>query len=272
MEAFGLRRVGLNIGAAIGPALGFWCFHVSPLRGFLVAGMLSLALGAAALLLLPETRSRAVGEPAPNEQAAWSTVLQDKALWLIVLAGAGFLGAARMVDSFLVLAIAGSVPAWVIPALFSLNAILVTILQLPINRALTGRSLGAMLLSGGVLYAVAWFGLAASLTTVNVLAMTVVMTFGELIAAAALGVFVALIALAALRGRYEACSNLRETGRAIVPALGGFVMAGYGVSTNNVLTGVMLLLSGALGVWADALAGERTRAHCVIGRHRYCLQ
>jgi hypothetical protein len=117
-----------------------------------------------------------------------------------------------------------------------------------------------MLLGGGVVYAVAWFGLAASLTTANVLAMTVVMTFGELIAAAALGVFVALIAPAALRGRYEACANLREMSRAIVPAFGGFVMAGHGARTLFVLTGVMLLLSGALGMWADALAGERTRS------------
>lgn len=259
MEAFGLRRVGLNIGAAIGPVLGFWCFQVLPLLGFLLAGVLSLALGAAALVWLPETKSHTGDERAPNEREAWGTVLRDGALWMFVLAGAGFMGAARIVDSFLVLAIVGNAPAWLIPTLFSLNAVLVSVLQLPINRALKGRSLGTILMAGGVLYALSWFGLAASLHTVNVLILTVVMTFGELIAAAALGVFVSLIAPPKLRGRYEAAANVRETGRAIVPALGGFVMVGYGASTLFLLMGIMLLLSGAIGVWANALAGERTR-------------
>lgn len=101
MEAFGLRRVSVNIGAAIGPFLGFWCAKIAPQAGFLVAGAINLGLGGFMLVFIPETRPTTNSQHSTSERAAWHTILHDPALWLFIAATSCILGANRMLDSYL---------------------------------------------------------------------------------------------------------------------------------------------------------------------------
>lgn len=267
MEAYGLRRVSLNIGAAVGPLLGFWFFSHAPTGGFLAAGGITLALGLLVLAFIPETRpaaaavpalGRAGGAAAASQPAPAGTVLMDGALWLIILSSLLATGVYRLFDSFVPIAIEGQVPAWVYPAMLTLNATMVILLQLPLNMWLSRFRMGGVLLAGGLLYAAGWAGLALPPGVIGLFLFTAIFTLGEMVHAAGGGTFIAAIAPEQWRARFEGLYNLRELGPMFTPLLGGALMRDAGSGALFLVCAGVMLLAGWLGWWADRVAGART--------------
>lgn len=263
MEALGLRRVGLNIGAAVGPAIGAWFFSYAPRAGFLVAGAISLVLGMLFLLTVPETmpagQSGRANPGGGRPGGGWRAVLADRAMLLFLLSGAAGVGCYRLFDSYLGILVTERLSAWVFPAMVAFNAVLVIILQLPINMALREHRLGSLLLAGSALYMAGWAGFAVpGLGTVFV--STAIFTLGEMVHSAGSNTFVAAIAPPHLRGRYEGFNNLRELGRSVVPLGAGYLMAAGGDNWLFVLAVAAAAASGLLGWAADRVAAARANA------------
>lgn len=257
LEAFGLRRVGRNVGAIVGPILGFWLFLYAPVAGFLVAGAATLLMWLVVLLKIPETRVLHTGATV-KEAGAWSAVFSDKALLIYLLAGIGFKGCERFFDSYLPALLQGRVDDWLVPGVLVVNALVVIGLQLPVSIHVSRYRLGTVFLVGGLIYGAAWTGFGLPVGTFALLVLTVVLAVGEILEMAASSVFVPMIAPQALRGRYEGAANLAEVGAALMP-----VLVGYGlpvVGTYGVFVGIGLVAAaaGLLGWWADRLAGERS--------------
>lgn len=258
-EVYGLRRVGRNSGAVIGPALGFWFFLHAPQGGFLAAGVLTLAMAWVHYRMMPETSGTPPEGAAgpPSEAGAWRTVFADRALLLFLPAGIGFTACERFFNSYFPVAMGNRLDDWVFPALLVLNAVLVLALQIPVNVWLGGRQTARVFVLGGTLWALglAWFAL--PVTLVGAFAATAVLTLGEVAQKAVISLFVPTIAPPDSRGRYEGAAGLMELGGLFMPLLAGYLLPTVGQVGTVLAMAVLALGSGLVGVWAARAAAER---------------
>jgi MFS family permease len=123
----------------------------------------------------------------------------------------------------------------------SLNGLVVILLELPMT-IVTGRHPRRPVIAAGMLLTGIGFALTAWATEVPLLALTVLIwTIGEIAAAPVSQAYVADIAPAHLRGRYQGAFGLTfALGLVLAPALG---TAAYGASPTG-----LWLSCGALGV------------------------
>lgn len=262
-EVFGLRRVSLNVGAAIGPVIGLVLYHWIPSVGFWIAGAANIAVGLYLATAVPEThpaRGRKSGpvQPATNgdmtEWQAWSVTLRDGILWLWLLATGLTWGVYRLVDTYLPVHLGNQgVPAWVYGVLLPINAVICVVVQLPLNYWLRQARIGLVLLTATVPYALGFLGFGFTRLPVLVIGSMLLFTTAEVLQASAQPRFIPELAPPELRGRYMGMQGLQDLGRAAVPFAGGWVMARWGGYTLFVSAAVLAITAGTLALLADSL-------------------
>jgi predicted MFS family arabinose efflux permease len=244
---FALHRLAVNLGMAVGPLAGGLIAHHSYRWVFWTDGLSTLA-GAAMLGLLLKAPP---GPELPQGHAPGASPWRDRHLAFLLLP---FLPALMVFFQ-----IEGTLPLWVVRdlglgsrffgLLFTVNTLLIVVLEVPLNLAMGHWRHGQQLLLGCLCLAFG-FGLTAWATgTWTLVFTTIIWTFGEMILFPAMSDAVATLAPPDRRGEYMGLLSLCfAAALALGPWLGvlGYAKAGPRIvwlATFAVAGGAGLLLS-----------------------------
>jgi MFS family permease len=271
-EAFGVLRIGGNLGWALGPAIGGFLAALSYASLFYVAA--GVLLIAAILIALkveetsPRHRRRAQGEPASIEEipavgptspgrgfelSSIGDTLRDRVfLRYCLITFIFFTVMAQLMSTLSVYVVEWTRHTQVeLGILYTLNGLMVVFLQFPVVRLLTPFRLTTAMVAGSLLYVVGYgmMGMGSSLALLAV-AMFVV-TSGEIISSPASMNLVANFSSDQVRGRYMGVYGLFNSfGWSIGPLVGGVLLdvaGGRSLLLWGPIAGLMLLAT--FGYW-----------------------
>jgi MFS family permease len=279
---FVLIRLAINLGMSVGPAVGGLLIAGSIHALFLTDAVTSLAAGTLLLAALPRLRRLAPSSRPPADAAAGEDVaaaaeaaeaeLATGAVPLPVVAGApgsvlsdrtflGFLLANTIVFAvffqhlsalplFMVRNL-GLSPA-VYGLMFTINTLLIVLLEVPLNAAMADWPLARSLSLGSLVTALGFGGIGLTHEVWGVLSMTIVFTFGEMILFPSASSYASQHAPAGRRGAYMgAFSMTGAIAFATGPWAGTAVLARWGPA---VLWGACFVAAGLAAVMLARLA------------------
>lgn len=225
VSAFAMYRLAINLGAAVGPAVGGLVAERSFFLIFLGDAITSAVFGIVALLALPNHDRR----PHETKRGAGSvrTMLADRAFLLFLVANV--FSVLAYVQSHSTFALQVTVRGFSNAAyggLLSLNGLLVMLIELPIT-SITQRLRPRRVMSLGFLLIGIGFGLTTVAYSVPFLALTVVIwTLGEIVSMPVASAYVADAAPADMRGRYQGAFGATfGVGLIFGPSLGTLVFS-----------------------------------------------
>jgi len=253
VRAFGLRRLAMNLGMSLGPAMGGVLAAYSYLWLFFVEASVSLA-AAGLLWTLFHHRRHPVDQRRPDYTATVSRGATPRSPWrdgvFLVLVGLVTLLVTVLCQLFgaypLTLSDEYHLPEYTIGLVFTLNTLVIVVFQMPILHAverfdaLQVIGLGAFLLCAGF----ALLPLTSSLGPIGVTVL--VWTLGEMLTTPLLEGFVARRSSVESRGQYMGLFSAAFSLAFVLAPLGGtWVYEVWGYRT-------LWFLCGALGVmlWA----------------------
>jgi predicted MFS family arabinose efflux permease len=203
---FALHRLSVNLGMAVGPALGGFIAHHSYRWVFWTEGLSTLA-GATLLGLLLKRQTK---PPRVHGRQPGTSPWRNKHLAFLLLPFIPVLMVFFQIE--------GALPLWVVHdlglgsrffgLLFTVNTLLIVLLEVPLNLALGHWPHGRLLLLGSLCLALG-FGFTAWATGYTMLILTtVIWTFGEMILFPAMNDAVATLAPPDRRGEYMGLLSL----------------------------------------------------------------
>lgn len=291
-EAYGLFRIAMNVGSALGPLVGMVMFFLSPQIVFNTAAAVLLIFLVITYIWVPET----VG-PSQEVQAS----ADEKAHFLKkMIAGSGyeFLFKDHLFLLFLVSGIFGSIAysqsmitfplyldsahhasntvGWAEPVLgttitawlneqlssgaklfallLSMNSLIVVVFQLPITRWVARYPVGIVLSIGALLEAVGLLMLSGSLLLGWLVFSFTVFTIGEMLKAPTSTQLIADLSPEDMRGRYMGAASLQWViGNGTAPVLGGFFLDHYSGSAVMLAAGAIGIISAWGFLWVSRL-------------------
>ena len=252
-EAYGLVRIGGNLGWALGPALGG--FLLASLHYSWLFGVATLMRGIALIFALITVKESFVGCQEHITLRSIFKAGQDRSfLGFTLLCLLLFLAMGQMSTTLSVYTVerAGFSDA-MYGSLRTLNGLMLVALQYPVTRALQRVSKKMALILGSCLYALGYFSMSlVGLYPVALAAMAVV-TLGEITIAPTTLAVVGEMSPATWRGRYMGFYGLSETlGVSTGPLLGGILLDDFPtgrVSIWGVIAGVALLAALGFTMW-----------------------
>ena len=272
-EAFGVLRIGGNLGWALGPAIGGFLAALSYASLFYVAAAVLLVAAILIALKVAETsprhRRRAPGEPAPPEEipavgpvppgrgfelSSIGATLRDRTfLRYCLITLVFFTVMAQLMSTLSVYVVEWTHHTKVeLGILYTLNGLMVVILQFPVVRLLTPYRLTTAMVAGSLLYVVGYGLMGAGSSFALLAASMFVVTSGEIVASPASMNLVANFSSEKVRGRYMGVYGLFNSfGWSIGPLVGGVLLdiaRGKPLLLWGPIAGLMLL--AALG-YAD---------------------
>ena len=208
-SAFAVYRLAINLGMAIGPAVGGILATIAFRYLFFVDGATSIAAGLVlAGATLPNSRKmpRKAGSPSTTTRLRLSTAAHADPRFLFFLLGV-------LPVCVIFFQHISSMPLYIVDdlgftprtfgLLFSLNCLLIVVLEIPLNAATAHWSHRRTLALGAILSG-AGYGAMAFATNVWTLAVTVVIwTFGEMLFFPASAAYATDVAPEARRGEYS---------------------------------------------------------------------
>jgi MFS family permease len=252
-SAYAVNRLAINLGMSIGPALGGFLATVSFRSMFVVDGGTTIL---AALVLMLTKWSAPTGgtrHHAESDHPRRSTILRDRKLLVFLIAeflvAVVFYQHESTLSLFLVNTLNFS-PAFY-GALFTINTLLIVALEVPINQATAHWPAAWALLSGCILFALGFGGLAIVATASGVLVTVVLWTFGEMMLFPAMAAYLGDIAPAAQRGAYMGAYSMSlSLALTFGPWVGTQILATWGPTTLWLIMFGFGALAAALMVYA----------------------
>ncbi|WDH77299.1 MFS transporter [Exiguobacterium marinum] len=225
-EAFGLLRMGHNIGAAFGPLLGSAVLFIDRELIFFTAAFVfalyALTLGYFIRESLPEFTE----DETPSNREVLRVFYNDRVFLIFIFAGIFISMGFSVVESMLPLFLKESLPTYTaqqnpFPYLLALNGIMVVLFQFPIASKLGNKPFGKVMLAGATVFGIGMILLAIvprtlfALDTPYVplvgilLAVYAFYTLGEMIMSPVQQTFIALIAPENMRGAYNGAASVQ---------------------------------------------------------------
>ncbi|MEH6889077.1 MFS transporter [Bacillus sp. JJ864] len=284
-EAYGLLRMGHNIGAAIGPILGASVALLSKTVIFMIASSSMLFYALLVLLLIQETLPKGaitqMNKEGETKQSVWKVVLQDKILLIYLLAGIVISMGFSQTEGMLPLhfdnelkGIFGTNNPY--PYLMAMNGLLVVLFQFQISKWATDKPVGKTMLYGAWLFGIGllaigwlpkWFGgmgTNATVVLVTLLIVYAIYTLGEMVMSPVQMTFVANLAPEHLRGTYMGAASLQWiTGSAFGPLLGGFLLDRLLGHVLFTILGIGCVIAGLIYISLDRLVEQRQKDNMV---------
>lgn len=259
VTAFAMFRLAINIGWALGLALGGLLADRSFSFLFVGDALTSATFGAISLAALPHGTRTSRGEDRLLGGATRS-ILADRGF--ILFLGSVLIGSAiymQNVSTFPLHIRADGFSNTVYGILQGLNGAFVVLLELPISAVTQRRSRTSMVALGGLLIGLAFASLMFAHTIPALVAMVFVWTLGEMVSSPPASAFVADRSLEHTRGRYQAALGaMFALGAVIGPLLG---TSTYAVDPDVLWAacGVAGLLSAGLALAAGRLPAPATQ-------------
>jgi MFS family permease len=233
-DGYGVLRVAVNLAVTIGPAIGGLMAGVSYLLLFVMDCVISFAAALLVARSLPETKPAVpeghVQDSMLQTVKGYGIVFTDKLLLVIITL--------TMFTAIVYLQINSSLSVYLrdlygisaqqYGTIFSLNALIVVVMQFSITKQVKKFQPLWMMALGNLLYAggFAMYGFVKGYPAF-LLAM-VVITLGEMVIAPVIQTVVAYIAPHDMRGRYMAAFQIgRQSAAAIGPLVAGVVLDNY---------------------------------------------
>jgi MFS family permease len=255
LHAYGLVRIAVNVGAVLGPMLaGFILSGGNYDTAFLLTAFSNLAFTLMVLLGVPETRPDHPRHPGARTGGGYREVFSDRLFVLFVLAGILVGTSYAQLETTLPLHLTKQLqlPMRSYSTLLALNGALVVVCQAPLTWLVAPWRTGRTLALSSALYAVGFGSYALLSTLPPLLAMMVVITLAEMLAAPSLSRFVADLAPPHLRGRYMAVSGLSwAAGGVVGPVLGGSLMAAFGGASVWLVAGALCAATVPFYLWLE---------------------
>ena len=242
---FALHRLSVNLGMAVGPALGGFIAHHSYRWVFWTDGFSTLA-GALVLTLV----LKGPGLPTPDHgHAPGGSPWRDRHLAFLLIPFSLVLMVFFQIE--------GTLPLWVVRdlnlgstffgLLFTVNTLLIVLLEVPLNLAMAHWTHGRQLLLGALCIAVGFGSIAWARGRLSLIGTTVIWTFGEMILFPAMSDAVATLAPPDRRGEYMGLLSLAF---AFALALGPWLgVLTYAKAGPKVLWLSTFGLAGLAGLW-----------------------
>ena len=259
--AFALSRLGVNLGMSLGPAVAGFVVQVSFTAIFVLDAATSLLAGALLVLATRGGGAGAAGGPAAaSPERAGKTATSsggrpirraygDAAFLYFVLAilpvEIVFFQDQSTLPLFLVRDLGLRESAYGL--LFTINTLLITLLEVPLVAALSGWSYRRTLALGALFIGAGFGSLVLAQGFAGIAATVVIWTFGEMIFVPASAAYVAEAAPPGRRGEYIGVYSMSFSAAfALAPWIGTLVMEACGARTLWVGALVAGLLSAAL--------------------------
>ncbi|CND94288.1 MFS transporter [Yersinia nurmii] len=257
IKAFSANYTLVNVGWAVGPALGVLMAAFSPMLPFLMSGSLALAVAITLIFLLdkfgipPEREdSLELKNVAPLNFAQTFRILrQDKRLIYFtlgsMLSAVVFGQFTGYLSQYLITVSNATFAYQVIGSIMTVNAVIVIAFQYLLSRRMNQQNLIRWLMLGTLFFIVGLLGFMTAQGSIPMwmLAMTI-FSFGEIIVIPVEYLFIDFIAPAHLKGSYYGAQNLGNLGGAFNPVMCGFLLA-YAAPE---MMFVMLMVAALLGL------------------------
>jgi MFS family permease len=225
VTAFAVYRLAINLGFAIGPAVGGLLAHRSFLLLFVGDAITSLVYAGIAIAMIP---NRVVEHHAAGERASAIRAVFRDGVFL------AFLGATFMASMVFMQHVSGyplQMDAYghssrVFGLLISLNGLLICLVELPLTTLTRRRSARRVMITGMLVFGVG-FAATGFVSTIPLLAVAVVVwTIGEMFFFPVSAAHVAILSPPHMRGRYQGAWGIAwGLGAVFGPAVGTMVFA-----------------------------------------------
>ncbi len=233
LRVFSLRYLCVNVGVAAGPLIGAYLAIRGDALPFIVTSAVYLAYAVSLQAMLAYFGIKQVEEQ-PKEPVTfrqiWHVVRRDVALRFFLLGGIllsiGYSQMTVTLSQYVAAEVADGVRLFAV--LMSTNALAVVALQYPLTRWTEKRSPFSSIAAGICFYALGLVGFAVSFNWTLFIISMVVFTLGEILTFPASNLLIDRLAPAGMRGAYFGTQSFTSLGHFLGPALGGFLLAGYG--------------------------------------------
>lgn len=274
-EAFALNRIALNAAFGLGPVAGVALFQASPRTGFILGGLLNLAVGLYIALVVPESAPGRIGPAARNVRSdepadarvaqgaagdraghsgdgtsgrnAWAEIVRDAGFWVWTAGMTLVWGAYDLIQSFLPLHFReNGTDLWIYGAILSMNAFICVTVQLPLSRRLRVSPIAPAAAWSKAAFAAGFLGFAFLRSPALLLASMLILSLGEVWGSAVQVRYIPEHARPALLGRYMGLSMVSELGRGIAAPAAGFLMGAAGGEAVFLMAAAFSVGGGAL--------------------------
>ncbi|CNH96447.1 MFS transporter [Yersinia mollaretii] len=234
IKAFSANYTLVNVGWAVGPALGFLVVNIGPQVPFIISGALALLVAITLKFRISSAdmslSSPTLTEPAPDFRQTFRILRHDKRLIYFTLGGmfsaivfgqfSGYL------SQYLITVADAQFAYQVIGAVMTVNAVIVITLQYLLSHRMNQQNLMRWLMLGTLFFIIGLFGFMVAQDSIPLwmLAMAI-FSLGEIIVIPVEYLFIDFIAPANLKGSYYGAQNLGQLGGAVNPVLCGFLLA-----------------------------------------------
>jgi MFS family permease len=238
--AYGLVRGAINLGMSIGPALGGFLAQFSFHWLFIIDGATSIVAGM--MLALTGFRPRSDPEQAEAKVAAPpASAFSDRRFlaFLLSIIPVAFVFFQHLSTMALFMVRDLGLPATAYGFMFTINTIMIVVMEVPINISTAHWSHRITLMLGCLLYAIGFGGLAFATGIWTVVATVVIWTFGEMILFPGLASYTAQVAPAGRQGQYMGLYTMAfGFAFSLAPWTGTYLLDHFG---GNVVWGVMFI-------------------------------
>lgn len=234
IKAFSANYTLVNVGWAIGPALGVLVVGIGPQAPFIISGILALSVALILKFRIDSTdMSVSVHTPtesAPDFRQTFRILRHDKRLIYFtlgsMLSAVVFGQFSGYLSQYLITVSDAKFAYQVIGAVMTVNATIVITLQYLLSRRMNQQNLMRWLVLGTLFFIIGLFGFMAAQESIPLwmLAMAI-FSLGEIIVIPVEYMFIDFIAPANLKGSYYGVQNLGQLGGAVNPVLCGFLLA-----------------------------------------------
>ncbi|MBI2845369.1 MAG: MFS transporter [Chloroflexi bacterium] len=211
-EAYGLMRIALNVGAAVGPAIGGFLVVVSYSSAFLIAAAAEAIYFILIFFRTWETKPVAASPSGgtASRGVGYGPLLRDGPY--LAFLGALLLGGMAYAIPWVLLSVylktTQGIPENMFGLLVTINALMVVFFQYPVARWLTRFPKMPVLAAASLFTAIGAGSIAYFNTYLLFVVSMVVITIGELLASPTASAYVADAAPIDMRGRYMAAMSL----------------------------------------------------------------
>ncbi|MDO8568074.1 MAG: MFS transporter [Dehalococcoidales bacterium] len=224
-EAYGVFRIGQNLGWAAGPAIGGYLASVLP-YGWLFGVAALMGVIAFAVIFFRLKESFGGTQDVINFRNVFAATRDSGFLHFIAICMLVFVVTSQMASTLSVYAVDRIGFSTVqYGLLLTLNGVIVVLLQYPVARWLDRISKPAALVIGSVLYGVGYFSFGLDTRFVSGLISMAIVTAGEITYSPVSQAVVGELSPPDWRGRYMGLFSLSETmGISLGPLLGGIIL------------------------------------------------